>query len=218
MGRTKVIIVEDEGLSRDMLRISLSSQPEIEVVGTASNGQDAIRLARQLGPDVVLMDIELGTGPNGIEAGQIIKTRPPHPGIVILSNHKDRQYVSKLPLEQASGWSYLLKYHLEDTAALMRAIRGASWGLMMVDLDILEQLVPRPGTAVDRLTDLQRDLLKLVAQGYTDAGIAEALGIAEFVAQEDVNGLFETLGLGEEEPAVARVKAVLAYLQETQTS
>lgn len=208
----------DEELFRDMLTAVLSSQADIEVVGSASNGQEAIHLAGQLGPTVVLMDIELGGGLNGIEAGQIIKAQPPHPGVVILSHHKDRQYVANLPLEQASGWSYLLKGNVKETDVLMRAIRGVAWGLMTVDREILEQLTPRPGTAVGRLTEMQCQALTLLAQGYTDAEVGEALGMPETPAREEVNAIFQALGLGEDEPAVARVKAVLAYLQETKIS
>ena len=128
MSPIKVLVVEDEALFRDVLAAALSSQRDIEVVGAASNGQDAVRLAKELNPQVVLMDIELGSGPNGIEAGKAIKARPPYPGILILSHHKDRQYVANLPLDQASGWSYLLKHNVADTDALMRAIHGAAWG------------------------------------------------------------------------------------------
>ena len=210
-----VLVVEDEGLFREMLITTLSSQPEIEVVGSASNGRDAVLLARELQPQVVVMDIELGSAPNGIEAGQVIKTIPPYPGIVVLSNHKDRQYVANLPLEQASGWSYLLKHNVQDTEALIRSVRGAAWGLMTVDREVLEQLGASPDTAVGRLTEMQRSVLELVAQGYTDADIGEALDMGETAAQEAVNDLLKALGLGEDKDAVARVKAVLLYLQET---
>ena len=103
MDSIKVLIVEDEQLFRNMLVALLSSQPDIQVVGAASTGQEAVYLARELSPSVVLMDIELGSGPNGVETGRVIKGIPPYPGIVILSRHKDRQYVINLPLEQASA-------------------------------------------------------------------------------------------------------------------
>ena len=156
MDTIRVLIVEDEGLYRGMLEATFSSQADIGVVGSASNGVDAILMAKALSPHVVVMDIELGSEPNGIEAGKVIKGNPPYPGIVILSNHKDRQYVANLPLEQASGWSYLLKGSVEDTEILMRAVRRATWGLMIVDKGVIEQLDSGPGTALDRLTEMQR--------------------------------------------------------------
>ena len=215
MTLSRVLIVEAEGLFRDMLGIALSSQPHIEVVGSASNGPDAIHLAAKLRPEVVIMDIELGDGPNGIEVGMFMKSKPPYPGIVILSAHKDRQYVAILDLAQASGWSYLLKRNVKDTEALMRAIRGAARGVMTVDREVLDELAPRLETAVGVLTDRQLNVLKLVAQAYTDAEVGEALGLKETYAREEVRGVFQALDLPEDEPAVARVKAVLLYQQET---
>ena len=211
----RVLIVEDEGLFRDMLGATLSSQPNIQIVGSASNGPDAIDLATKLRPEVVVTDIDLGDGPNGIEVGMLIKSKPPYPGIVILSAHKDRQYVANLNLAQASGWSYLLKRNVKDTEALMRAIRGAALGLMTVDREVLEELAPRPETAVGVLTDRQLNVLKLVAQAYTDAEVGEALGLEATYAREEVSGVFKALDLAEDEPAVARVRAVLLYVEET---
>ena len=212
---SRVLIVEDEGLFRDMLGTALSSQPNIEVVGSASNGRDAIDLATTLQPEVVVMDIDLGDGPNGIDVGRLIKSKPPYPGVVILTAHKDRQYVANLDLAQASGWSYLLKRNVHDTEALMRAIRGAAWGLMTVDREVLDELAPRPETAVGVLTDRQLNVLKMVAQAYTDAEVGEALGLEETYAREEVRGVFKALDLAEDDPVVARVRAVLLYLEET---
>ena len=115
MDTIRVLIVEDEGLYRDMLRIALSTFPYIDVTGSASNGQDAIRLAAELGPDVVLMDIELGSSPNGIEAAHCIRAASPSTGIVILSMYWEKQYIASLRQDQAAGWSYLRKQGLEDT-------------------------------------------------------------------------------------------------------
>ena len=214
----RVLVIEDEGLFREMVVTALSADPEIEVVGSAATGPDAINLARRLGPSVVVMDIELGSDPNGIEAGKIIKDQRPYPGIVLLSQHKGRQYVANLPLGEASGWSYLLKHNVDDTEALLRAIRGAAWGLMTVDREVLEQLTPREGTAVSRLSAGQRQVLELVAQGYTDDAIGQELGVSEEMALHEVSDLFQSLGLEEHGPRVARVQAVLLYLQETKIS
>ena len=104
-----VLIVEDEGLFRDMLKISLNSLPGMEVVEAVSDGGAAIETAGQLQPDVVLMDIELGSEPNGIEAGKSIKQSHEDMGVIILSAHKDRQYLNMMAADEYSGWSYLLK-------------------------------------------------------------------------------------------------------------
>ena len=170
------------------------------MVGSAGNGLDAINLAGRLDPSVVVMDIDLGSDPNGIEAGKIIKAQRPYPGIVFLTQHKDRQYVANLSLGEASGWSYLLKHNVDHTEALVRAIRGAAWGLMTVDREVLEQLVPREGTVVEKLGAGQRLVLELVAQGYTDDAIGRELGVSEETAQHEVRDLFHGLGLEGHEP------------------
>ena len=90
----RILIVEDEGLFRDMLKISLGSLPNMEVVGAVSHGGAAIEAANRLMPDVVLMDIELGSEPNGIAAGKAIKEENSDVGIIVLSGHKEREYVN----------------------------------------------------------------------------------------------------------------------------
>ena len=117
-----VMIVEDEGLFRDMLKISLASVPNMEVVGAVADGNAAIDGANRYNPDVILMDIELGSDPNGISAGRCIKKEHPEMGIVILSSHRERQYLGLISSEESSGWSYLLKQSVSDAGALARAI------------------------------------------------------------------------------------------------
>jgi DNA-binding NarL/FixJ family response regulator len=118
----RVLIVEDEGLFRDMLKISLSAIPNLEVVDAVSDGKTAIEAAGRLSPDVVLMDIELGSEPNGIAAGQAIKQEHEDIGMVVLSAHKEREYVDLVSREDYTGWSYLLKQSVSDAGALVRAI------------------------------------------------------------------------------------------------
>ncbi|MDP6228096.1 MAG: response regulator [Dehalococcoidia bacterium] len=105
----RVLIGEDEGLFRDMLKISLSAIPNLEVVDAVSDGKTAIDAADRLMPDVVLMDIELGSEPNGIAAGRSIKQDHEEIGIVVLSAHKEREYVDLVSKEDYAGWSYLIE-------------------------------------------------------------------------------------------------------------
>src|SRR5205807_138995 len=105
----KVLVVEDEGLFRDMLQTALAAQPAIQVVGAVATGEEAVREAERVAPDVVLADIELGPGLNGVEAASRIRARHPETGVVLLSAHRDKQYIASLPAGEARGWSYLLK-------------------------------------------------------------------------------------------------------------
>jgi CheY-like chemotaxis protein len=97
-----------------MLKISLSTVPNLEIVDAVSDGMSAIDGASRLYPDVILMDIELGGDPNGIDAGRTIKLDHPDMGIVILSSHRERQYLSRIAAEESSGWSYLLKQSVSE--------------------------------------------------------------------------------------------------------
>ncbi len=214
--RIKVLICEDQGLFRDLLRITLSSQPRVEVVGAVADGVSAIRMAGELKPEVVLMDIELGCEPDGIEAGRQIRRESPKTGIVILSMHKDKEYVASLPSSQASGWSYLLKQSVSDVEALVRGIEGAAAGLMVLDPAVVEGLKPVEGSRLSRLTHRQREVLALIAEGYNNSAIAERLVLNEKSVENYINALYQELGIRRDEPVHPRVKAVLLYLEESQ--
>jgi DNA-binding NarL/FixJ family response regulator len=214
--KIRLLIVEDEGLFRDMLHRSLSPQPNLEVVGAVADGIAAIEAADELKPHVVLMDIELGSSISGIEAAFKIKANQPDTGIVILSMHKDKQYIASLPKGKAGGWSYLLKQSVDDIATLVRAIEGSAAGLIVLDPAIVDGLRPAPGSVVDKLTTRQREVLELMAKGYSNASIAEELSITKKAVENYINVLFQELEVTKDEPVHPRVMAVLIYLQETQ--
>ena len=138
-----VLIVEDEGLFRDMLKISLDSLTDMDVVGAVSDGDSAIESADRLNPDVVLMDIELGSEPNGIAAGKAIKDSHEEMGMIILSAHKEREYLNLIAADEFSGWSYLLKQSVSDAGSLVRAIEGAASGLVVMDPTVVNGMKPR---------------------------------------------------------------------------
>ena len=125
MDDTRILIVEDEALFSQLLSQTLSNEPGLEVVGMAQDGETALRLVEKTEPDAVLMDIELDGEMDGVETALRIKKDRPSTGIVILSSHKDRRYVTTLPLGQSPGWSYLLKQTVADVGAIVRAIQGS---------------------------------------------------------------------------------------------
>ncbi len=214
-GVTRVLIVEDEPLFRDLLKTTLSSYEQIEVVGAVDNGADAIRMAEECNPDVVLMDIELGSEPDGIKAGHHIKAADPSVGIVILSMHRDKQYLASIPESRAAGWSYILKQSLSDEDTLVRAIKGSAWGLISMDPAVLEALKPRSRSILERLTLQQMTVLEKLAGGYTNQAISEHTGVDMPDVARVINQIFEDLGIDAEGPTDPRVKAALVYLQET---
>ncbi len=210
MSATKVIIVEDEPLFRQMLHSQLDSDPDVQVVGEAASGEEAIQLADDLHPEVMLMDIELGEGMTGIEAGHTIKNKYPATGIVLLSNHKAKQFIVT-----SGGWSYLIKRNVRDIESVVRAIRGAAWGMLVVDPAVTELLQPKTDTPLSNLSPEHLKVLELVAQGYSDAAIARELVIDEGQVRGRLKTIVQLLGLqldGEVDP---RVSVVRVYLEQT---
>ena len=212
----KLLIVEDEGLFRDMLKITLSSLPNMEVVGAVSNGSAAVQSAGELAPDVILMDIELGSEPNGIDAGRAIRREHPEIGIIILSAHKEREYVNLIASEEFFGWSYVLKQTVTDAEALVRAIEGAASGLVVMDPGVVNSMKPRKGSLTAGLTPRQQEVLAMMAQGYNNAAIAGELVLTEKSVETYINAIYQELGVSREHGIHPRVTATLAYLDDTQ--
>ena len=214
----RLLVVEDEALFREMLIRILADEPELEVVGDADTGDAAVELAEQTRPDVVLMDIEMPGTLDGIDAALEIKQTRPETGIVLLSSHQDRRYFTSLPLEQQSGWSYLLKQSVGDVATLVRAIEGSAAGMVVLDPALIAGMRPRPDSALSRLTPRQRDVVELMAQGYSNAGIADQLSLTERSVETYVSIIYQELGVSGERESSARVKATLIALKESQSS
>ncbi len=215
--KIKVAVIEDEALFCEMLVAALSRQAGLEVVATADTGEEAIAIARDAGPDVVLMDIELAGEMDGIEAALAIKKESPGIGIVILSSHDDPRYLTSLPLGESAGWAYLLKQTVRDLSAVILAIEGCARGMVVMDPSLMDRLSPREGSPVDRLTPRQQEVLRLLAEGLSNAAIARRLGLEERSVESYINVIYQHLGLSGEPEINMRVKAALAFLKSSRT-
>ena len=213
MEKIRLIITEDEPLFRELLLRTLSTEPRMEVVGTAEDAETAIKLSREVKPDVAIMDIELPGEMDGIEAALIIKKERPETGIVILSVHSDHRYVSSLPLGDLGGWAYLLKQSVPDLSTLVHAIHGSKEGMMVLDPAVMAKLRPRQDSPVASLTPRLQEVLRLIAQGYNNAAIAERLVLSERSVEGYVKSIYQGLHLSGEPEIHARVKATLTYLE-----
>lgn len=212
----RIIVVEDQALFRELLCRTLSAEPGLEIIGEAGDGETALRIAREMNPDVVIMDIELSGEMDGIEAGLQIKKENAEVGIVILSVHGDRRYVTSLPLDDLKGWAYLLKQTVPDITSLLRAIEGSKNGILVLDPSIVKSLQPRRDSPLTRLTNRQQEVLELIAQGYNNAAIAQQLNISEKSVETYINVIYQELGISTEQHIHNRVKATLLYLQHSQ--
>ncbi|MDA0768935.1 MAG: response regulator transcription factor [Chloroflexi bacterium] len=210
MPATKVVIVEDEPLFREMLRVQLSADPELEVIGETDNGEAAVEMARELTPEVMLMDIELGQGMTGIEAGYAIKSERPSTGIVLLSNHKAKQFIVT-----SGGWSYLIKRNVRDIDTVLRAVKGAAWGLLVIDPTLTDALRPKQGEALSTLEMIELKVLELLAQGYSNQAIARELVMEPTIVQRNLALIYAKLKIDMRGDVDPRVAAVRTYLEQT---
>ncbi len=181
MPRIRVLIADDHAVLREGLRALLQLAGDIEVVGEAGDGQEAIEQCKKLDPDVVLMDISM-PGLGGIEATLAVRKECPHIHIVILSQYDDREYVHRLLKAGVSG--YLLKK--SAGSSLVEALRAVAKGGMVLDPEIareaMQQAVggeaPTGSDSYDTLTDREKQVLKLVAEGKSNKEVADILGIS----------------------------------------
>ncbi|PSR20834.1 MAG: DNA-binding response regulator [Sulfobacillus acidophilus] len=211
----RVIVVEDEPLLRDLLVVSLENIPSLSVVASYGDGPSAVARVTHDNPDVALLDINLGTGGNGIETGLQLRKSQPLLGIVLLSNYARPDLLSELPRTSLPGWSYLLKKSVRDLATLTRAIEGSASNLVVLDPELVRQSQTRRDSPLNHLTPRQSQILALVAQGYTNAAIAKTLFLSEKSVENYLTTIYSTLHIESSSPDQhARVKATLCFLSQ----
>jgi len=207
----RILIVDDHSVIRTGLRTILAAQPDLEVVGEAADGHQAIQLARELHPDVVLMDISMpGPAGGGIEVTRRLREILPHVCVLILTVHEDETLLREAIRVGASG--YVIKRAAESE--LVNAIQAVARGEMYIHPAMTRTLLknlatptaPRP-TTVESLTPREIEVLRLLAKGYTNRQIAEALRISvrtveghrsNLMSKLDVHSRVELTGYAEE--------------------
>lgn len=211
----RIAIVEDEGLFRSLLQLTLPTMGPYEVIGSFGQPAKALQEIPRLQPDVALLDIELGTGMSGIELGVALRRHLPRLGIVLLSNHCEPDFLAGVPAERVAGWSYLLKKSVESVDTLARAITGSRDGLVVLDPELIASIRTQQDSPLSRLTPRQRDVLQWMAHGLTNSAIAEQLGLSEKTIQNQINLIYDKLAIDRKDATMQpRVKAVLAYLND----
>jgi len=214
--RLRLLIVEDEGLWRDMLRLALSTQPHMEVAGTATSKDDLRGLCVSLQPNVLLVDIRLDGNTQALSAVHAVKTEWPQIGVVVMAAETDREYLSTNPPPNTPGWSYIIKQSLADATGLVRAIEAAAAGLVVLDPAILSGRNDAHGPRLGRLTPRQMDVLHLMAKGYSNSAIGRALVLEEKSVENHINAIFSQVVSSRDPSIHPRALAVITYLQETQ--
>jgi len=210
----RVALVEDQPLYRSMLARTLEVHLGFRIVVSVGSVTEA-RLALTPGvADVALLDIDLPDG-NGIALGVQLRRGQPGLGILLLSAHDAMDLLLDLPPDVSHGWGYLSKTSSTSEDLLIDAVRAAARGRTVLDPALLARVRPRRGSAVEGLTDRQFEVLRLVAEGLSNVGIAERLHIAEKSVQNHVNAIYGALGIDADRERNARVRATRRLLEET---
>ena len=208
-------------MTREGLRRLLDEQPDIEVVGCAADPREAMELAARLRPDVLLTDIRMPPShtTEGIDLAHEIRAALPGCGVVVLSQHDDEEYIWSLFSEGVAGYAYLHKLRVGDAEQLVRAVHEVAAGGSVLDPAIVQRLLTKraekPGSPLSQLSDGELEVLRLMAQGYSNAGIAAETHLATGTVEKRIATVFLKLGLTERDDVNRRVQAVLLYLRES---
>lgn len=198
-----------------MLIIALSTDPEIHIVASHSNGARVLVQLDALSFDAAILDIQLEGSMSGLELGMELRRLRPDVGIVLLSSYLEFAFLNALRRRRLAGWSYLLKDSVADVATLRRAVKGAVNGDIVLDPRITDHLEARKQSRVAELTEREREILGLIAQGYNNRAIAERVHITQKSVENIINRIFHKMGVDSDGELQPRVAAVLAYLRES---
>lgn len=212
----RVVIADDEVLLREGLG-QLLGEFGFEVVGKAGDLDGLLRVVEQTRPDVAIVDIKMPPThtDEGLVAAQEIRSSHPEVGVLVLSHYLDSRYAVRLLEQHPGGVGYLLKERVSDVAILTDALRRVDAGECVLDPTIVARLVdrPRPGGPLTQLSNREREVLALMAEGRSNGAIRERLFLSPRTVEAHVKHIFAKLGLDESQDDHRRVLAVLTYLR-----
>ncbi|MET7310323.1 response regulator [Streptomyces sp. NPDC005134] len=196
----RILLCDDHAVVRAGLLALLGSEPDIEVVGEAGSGEEAVALAARLTPDVVLMDLQLGEGINGVEATRRIAVTGVH--VLVLTTYDTDADITRAIEAGATG--YLLK--AERPEELFAAIRSAAQGRTTLSPPVASRVMARMRSPLPTLTDRERDILGQLSQGLGNRDIARALFISEATVKTHLGRIYDKLGVDTRAGAVSVAK------------
>ena len=219
----RVVVGEDSFLTREAIGALLESTEGVELVATCEDA-DSLRAAIEAErPDVVLTDIRMPpkNRDDGIRLAIELRETRPEIGVVLLTQHADPGYAALLFDGGSEGRAYLLKERLKDRAELVRALQTVAEGGSVVDPLVVERLLEaqhrREDSRIASLTPRELEILARIAEGRSNAAIAEKLVVTKRAVERHINSIFLKLGLRNEGDVSRRVKAALLYLSNEST-
>ena len=212
--RARVVLADDDVLLREGLS-SLLDRSGLEVAGQAGDAAGLIELVRRERPDLALVDIRMppGFSTEGLAATQLIKRQYPQTAVVVLSAHVEVEQAMDL-LANGERTGYLLKSRVTDVTEFVQTLHRVIRGGSAVDPELVQELVAarRPDNPLGELTGREREVLALMAEGRSNAGIGQALWVTEGTVEKHVRSILMKLQLPESAEVHRRVLAVLAFL------
>jgi DNA-binding NarL/FixJ family response regulator len=213
----RVVIAEDLALLREGL-VALLRENDIDVVAQVEDGPGLLRAIAGHEPDLAIVDVRLppSFSDEGLLAAIEARRRQPALGVLVLSQYVETAYASELIGENTAGIGYLLKERIGDVRAFLDALERVAAGGTVLDRQVVTQLLaPRVGanTALSRLSTREREVLELMAEGRSNAAIAESLVVTPGAVEKHITNIFAKLDLPACEDDHRRVLAVLAYLR-----
>jgi DNA-binding NarL/FixJ family response regulator len=210
----RVVVADDDALLREGIA-SLLRDAGHEVVGRAADARDLLLKVRSYLPDVAIVDVRMppGYADDGLVAAAEIRRSHPTVSVLVLSQHLEPAYMLELVGENASGVGYLLKDRVRDVAEFVDAVERVAGGGTAFDPRVVNSLVAgRRRSLLDDLSERERDVLSLLAEGRSNRAIAKQLFLSSRAIERHVQGIFGKLGLPDSEDDNRRVLAVLALL------
>src|SRR3954453_3917762 len=193
-----------EGIAR------LLAEGGFEVVAQAGDAEDLLRKALAHRPDVVIADVQMPPGreDDGLRAALELRRQRPETGVLVLSQYYEEQYALDLIGERAEGVGYLLKERVGDVDAFLEAVARVAAGGSALDPEVVARMLGRrrAGGPLERLSPRERDVLKAMAEGMSNRGIAEELAVTDAAVEKHVTAIFHKLGLGPTQREHRRVR------------
>jgi DNA-binding NarL/FixJ family response regulator len=212
---TRIVIADDDVLLREGVA-SLLESAGFKVVGQAGDASDLLALVREHRPEVVIVDIRMPPGhrTEGLEAARTIRAELPGTAIIVLSAHVELEQAMDL-VAGGKRAGYVLKSRVVNIADFVETIQRVADGGSVVDPAVVHELITarRRRDPLASLTDREREVLALMAEGYSNVGIAHRLGVTESTVEKHVHSIMSKLTLAETEDDHRRVLAVLAFLE-----